>query len=131
MKTTNNNPTAMEGFRPTREWLPWRYIANPNVINRVTCRHRRNQRCTCGQPAQPPQQHQEQTTPEKQQQSAGPTVALAEVEHYLNLLWNAVTEAVRRFPDANQALNEVLARYSRQYPGPFGRPHPPPHLVGT
>jgi hypothetical protein len=35
-------------------------------------------------------------------------------------------EAVHRFPDANTALNEVLARYSKKYPGPFGRPAPDP-----
>jgi hypothetical protein len=116
----------MEGFRPTREWLPWRYIANANVINRVTCRHRRNQRCTCGQPEPHREPHNAPIDP-----PAGPTVAIAEVEHYLNLLWNAVTEAVHRFPDANRALNEVLARYSRQYPGPFGRPAPYPQPVGT
>jgi hypothetical protein len=112
----------LPGFRPTREWFPGRYVANPGVVNRVTCRHRRGQHCSCDSATAPPTPaHESQPSPE-----TGPTVAVAEVEYYLSLLWSAVMEAVHRFPDANAALNEVLARYSKKYPGPFGRSAPDP-----
>jgi hypothetical protein len=115
--------TLLPGFRPTSEWFPGRYIAIPGVINRITCRHRRNQRCDCDSrrpEASAPQQ------PPPPPPGLGPTVALAEINYFLDLIWCAVSEAVHNFPDAQAAVNEVLARYPRTYPGPAARDPPFP-----
>jgi hypothetical protein len=95
-----------EASTDPRHLLPRRFILRPGVVSPLTCRHPKQVRCSCHGSEAAKAQQQPGSTPAKQTKAQAQAIRDLELAYQRHL--SSVLFALRSFPEACAAVNELL-----------------------